>query len=196
MGQEFSVSNPFAKINILRIVKDHISTFKNYGESTISKFDVLFFFVGPLLVSLFLVFSLKAQLTSELANLLITVFSIFAGLLFNLQILMFDAIGKVSNIESLPANLNNQSSLTRRMSLLESVSFNISFEVLLCLSGVLLLATSTVFRESKIQYIFSMASFYVVISFSLTLAMVLKRVHGMLSDEIRTQKELLRNRKK
>ena len=186
------MSNPLAKINVFRIVKDHISTLKDYGKSKVSTFDLLIFFLCPMFVSVALVL-FDVRLTTELASLLITVFSIFAGLLFNLQILMFDVIGKVSNTEALPETLNNWRSLNRRMLILESVSFNISFEVLLCLSGVVLLAVSTLFKNLTIQTIVSAAAFYIVILFSLTLAMVLRRVHGLLSDEIKIQKEIIKN---
>ena len=191
-GARTLMSNPLAKINVFRIVKDHISTLKDYGKSKVSTFDLLIFFLCPMFVSVALVL-FDVRLTTELASLLITVFSIFAGLLFNLQILMFDVIGKVSNTEALPETLNNWRSLNRRMLILESVSFNISFEVLLCLSGVVLLAVSTLFKNLTIQTIVSAAAFYIVILFSLTLAMVLRRVHGLLSDEIKIQKEIIKN---
>lgn len=188
--------NPLAKVNVFRIVKDHVSTLKNYGASKVSTSDIVIFFILPLAASGCMVFVFDMELDSDLANLLITVFSIFAGLLFNLQVLMFDAIGKVSSTENLPSGINQKNSFRRRMILLESVSFNISFEVLLCLLGVLLLAISTLFKGSIASSIFSTASFYVVILFSLTLAMVLRRVHGMLSDEIQIQKEILRSKNK
>lgn len=183
--------NPLTKLNIFRILNDHISTLKDYGKKRVSLFDAFTFFVFPALVSAVLVF-FNIRLSAEFANLLITVFSIFAGLLFNLQILMFDVIGKVSDTKMLPTGLNSQQSLNRRLFLLESVSFNISFEVLLCLFGVLLLAISTLFQNSLVQIIVSVTAFYVVILFSLTLAMVLRRIHGLLSDEIRIQKEIIR----
>ena len=99
------MSNPLAKINIFQIITDHVATLKDYGRPRISKFDIFLFFIVPLLGSSLLV-ALKIQLNNALVNLLITVFSIFAGLLFNLQVLMFDVIGKVSNTENLPDTLS------------------------------------------------------------------------------------------
>lgn len=186
------MGDAFSKINILKIVIDHISTLKDFGRSKISRFDIFIFFIFPFLLSAFLIY-FKVNLNNELANLLITVFSIFAGLLFNLQILMFDIVGKVSDVETLPDSLVSKQSLNRRISILESVSLNISFEILLCILGVLVLATSTLSQKSAFQVLFSLIVFYIVILFALTLAMVLKRVHALLTDEIEIQKRKIKN---
>lgn len=186
------MSDAFSKINILKIVTDHVSTLKDFGRSKISKSDVFIFFILPFFLSALLVY-LKINLNSELANLLITVFSIFAGLLFNLQILMFDIVGKVSDVKDLPSSLVSRQSLSRRISILESVSLNISFEILLCILGVLVLAISTLSKSLAFQILFSLVVFYIVILFALTLAMVLKRVHALLTDEIEIQKRKIKN---
>lgn len=190
-GAKFLMSNPLAKLNIFRILKDHISTLKDYGKNKLSFFDLLTFFLLPAIVSSLLV-NFDIRLSTEFSTLLITAFSIFAGLLFNLLVLVFDVIGKVSSTEKLPVSLSSQQSLDRRISILESVSFNISFEILLCLFGVLLLSISTLFQNNFVQVVSSILSFYVVILFALTLAMILRRVHGLLNDEIRIQREIIK----
>lgn len=187
------MSNPLVKINVLPIFKDHFYTLRNYGKEKVSKLDSFLFFFFPLLISAVLYY-FNIHLTNSFANILITVFSIFAGLLFNLQILMFDAIGKVSSAEMLPEIFASQQSLNVRISLLETISLNVSFEILLCLSGVLILAASTLFKNMVAQAIFSVISFYIIIVFSVTLAMVLKRVHALLKNEIAIQKGILKNR--
>lgn len=184
--------NDFSKINILKIVIDHVSTLKDFGRSKISRFDVFVFFISPLILASSLVY-FRTILNSELANLLITVFSIFAGLLFNLQILMFDIVGKVSDTAGLPGSLASTQSLHRRISILENVSLNISFEILLCIFGVLVLAVSTLSKNLVFQIFFSLIIFYIVSLFALTLAMVLKRIHTLLIDEIKIQKAKIKN---
>lgn len=186
------MSSPLAKINIFQIIVDHVATLKDYGRPKTSKFDIFLFFIVPLLGSTLLVV-LKIQLNNDLVNLLITVFSIFAGLLFNLQVLMFDVIGKVSNIENLPDTLSSQQSLHRRITILENVSMNISFEILVSILGVLFLAISTLSSNPIFQKVVSVIGFYIVILFSLTLAMVLKRVHVLLGDEVKIQKHIIQN---
>jgi len=184
------MSNPLAKINIFQIVFDHIVTLKDYGRTRVSRFDLFFFFTFPLLASLILVL-FRIQLNKDLVNLLITAFSIFAGLLFNLQVLMFDVIGKISNFDKRSDTLSTNQSINRRITILQSVSMNISFEILVCILGVLFLAISTLSSNLYFQKIFSVIGFYIVILFALTLMMVLKRVHVLLVDEVKIQKEII-----
>lgn len=186
---ERGMSNSFSKINVFKILQDHISTLKDYGQDSISKFDIFLFFILPLIISLLLI-CFRVYLNDDLTSLLITSFSIFAGLLFNLQILMFDIVCKLSNMDNLPKHLVTQRSFQRRITLLEYVAYNISFEILLCLSGVLFLAFSSLHDELLFQAIFSLAVFYIVFLFSLTLAMILRRVHGLIRDEIQIQKDI------
>jgi F0F1-type ATP synthase assembly protein I len=177
----------FDKINVVRIIADHVATFKDYGQTKTSSWDVFLFFVFPLIVG-FILILLGVRLSANLVSLFITVFSVFAGLLFNLQILMFDIVGKASNIKSLPPSLQTSRSIHRRIDALEHVSRNISFEILLSLISVILLPVSTLFLDKISTIVFSFLVFYLVILFTLTLLMVLKRIHGLLSDEIATQR--------
>lgn len=176
----------FSKINVSVIVSDHFQTLKDFGHSSISIFDIFIFFVLPILLSVLLVLS-GFRLTTELVGLLITAFSIFAGLLFNLLILMFDIIGKVSSLDHLPDELQTKQAFTRKITILQNVSYNISFEILICLSGVILLALTGLPHNEVFGTITSLLVFFVVIIFSLTLAMILRRVHGLIVDEIDTQ---------
>jgi len=171
----------FDKISIAKIVGDHVNTLKDYGSSKYSKPDIILFFFVPFIISAASVY-FGLLLNKDLVGILINVFSIFAGLLFNLLVLLYDVISKISN--SVKSKQSNQ----LKINLLEQVFSNISFEILLSLFNVILLAVSTLFNSKIVNSTFSFLIFYLVILFTLSLLMVLKRVHKLLSDEIREQK--------
>lgn len=171
----------FDKISIARIISDHISTLKDYGNSKYSKPDIILFFFIPFLISAASVY-FGLRLNKDLVGILINVFSIFAGLLFNLLVLLYDVISKISG------SAKSKQSTRLKIDLLEQVFSNISFEILLSLINVILLAISTLFDSKIANSSFSFFVFYLVILFTLSLLMVLKRVHKLLSDEIRDQK--------
>jgi hypothetical protein len=81
------------KINVFRIFKDHITTLKKYDNAKISKRDITLFFVLPILISIILVY-MRILLNDNGINILITSFSIFMALLFNLLLLIYDIVCK------------------------------------------------------------------------------------------------------
>ncbi|MGF1981013.1 MAG: hypothetical protein RMY30_036250 [Nostoc sp. CmiSLP01] len=172
----------FSKINVLDIVKNHIDTLKDYNVTSYSIFDIFFFFIFPFLLSVFFVY-LQIRLNKDLVGILINVFSIFAGLLFNLLILIYDVISKIVKSNNPNPNVDKL-----KIDTLEHLYFNISFEILLSLFIVILLSVSTLFTNSIANLIFSIFVFSFVITFSLTLLMVLKRVNKLLSHEIKVQR--------
>jgi len=173
----------FSKINISGIIKNHFGTLKNYGSNNYSVSNILLFFVAPLASSIVAVYAFKLSLNKDVIGILINVFSIFAGLLFNLLVLVYDVISKVVKPNSTFQSNN------LKINLLEEIYFNISFEILLSLFNVLLLAFASLFQQELINSILSIFVFWFVILFSLTLLMVLKRVHKLLSDEIEQQRK-------
>jgi hypothetical protein len=176
----------FSKINISGIIKDHLGTLKNYGSNSYSVSNILLFFVLPFVFSIVFVYVFDLSLNKDVIGILINVFSIFAGFLFNLLVLVYDVISKVVKATSTP--LANQ----HKINLLEEIYFNISFEILLSLVNVLLLAFASLFQQKLISPILSIFVFWFVILFTLTLLMVLKRVHKLLSDEIEQQRQTLK----
>ncbi|MFN6539343.1 MAG: hypothetical protein RM021_023735 [Nostoc sp. EkiNYC01] len=174
----------FSKINVLEIVTNHLSTLKEYGASKNSLSDLFLFFLVPFIISLGVVF-LRIVLNKDLIGILINVFAIFAGLLFNLLVLVYDAASKaVKSSNSSQAN-------SLKLEILEQIYFNISFEILLSLLIVVMLSISIMFNNGLANSVFSVFVFFLVISFTLTFLMVLKRVNKLLSQEIEQQKKSL-----
>jgi len=182
----------FEKINIVKIISDHMATLKDYGKSRYSKLDLFLFFILPLVISGASVYY-GVALNKDLVGILINVFSIFAGLLLNLLVLMYSVISNAVKLAKESDPPTPEYAVRIKIDLLEQVFANISFEILLSSFNVILLAVSTLFSSDKANQIFSLLIFYLVVLFSLSLLMVLKRVHKLLSDEITEQRKALNN---
>lgn len=178
-GSEF-----FSKINVLEIFTSHLRTLKNYKQSSYSRADITVFFVFPLIFSSAVVFS-GFKLDKDLVGVLINVFAILAGFLFNLLVLVYEVTSRAVRV----GNTVQQNNLS--LDKLEEISSNVSFEVSLAIINVLLLAASSAFLEGVPNVVFSLIIFYLVTLFTLTLFMVVKRVHKLLLEEIQYQRKSL-----
>ncbi|KYC44579.1 MAG: hypothetical protein APG10_01603 [Candidatus Methanofastidiosum methylothiophilum] len=206
------------KINITNIIKDHLNTLKdfrvvkknggNFKSAPYYKEDLLLFFALPLLTSILLLY-FDLLLNKELANVLITSLSIFAALLFNLLLLIYD-VNKKNNIIS-----------GDKHTLIGQIYSNISFSIFIAIITIIILIifflssghiynqcleinsnnttminNTTMVNAASINttclnysliatYLFSFTSYYLVVLFILTLFMILKRINLLLWDEIK-----------
>lgn len=177
------------KINIFRIVKDHINTLKDYETGTYYAWDFVIFFIIPLIISIILI-SYHVTIDRDMANALITSLSIFAALLFNLLLLIYDITRKdakrdVVKNTKVKTDLLKQIFCNISFSILVSV-FAISILLLIFLNmsvNICILERNISITDTQINRILSIAVYYLISSFILTLFMVLKRVHVLLKDE-------------
>ncbi len=163
----------FEKINVSGIVRDHVRTLKDYAANRVSAGDILLFFVLPALVSLLMVLVLHFSLDGAAINVLITSLSVFSALLFNLLILIYDLLRKERAAKPHSA---------LRIQFLDQISANISFSILvavLAIALVLLLFIKVEFPPWTAAL--NLAINFLVINFILTLLMVLKRVHVLIT---------------
>lgn len=162
------------KININRIICDHIKTFYNIrNERKISYFELFLFFLTPVLPSTFYVFILKKSITGEYVNIIIASCSIIAGFLFNLLALFYSIKQSVIikyGKESLKNKLINES--------ISNTAFNIIISFLIILS--LIFCDNSVHILSKL---FNFLSIYLSCIFLLTLAMILKRMYNVIISD-------------
>lgn len=181
----------FSKISVLSIVKDHIRTLVNNRTGKISYGDIFLFFLIPAVISVALVHK-DILLNDGLVNALITSFSIFSALLFNLLLLVYDIAGK-------SAEQNNQSKLTdpveirkvtQRRELLREIYINVSFSILI--STIIVVVLLTYFLKPNncniwainicsLQWLLALVIYYFSSQFLLTLFMVLKRIYLLLA---------------
>ena len=165
----------FDKINIIKIVKDHISTLKDYRTDKYKIGDFFLFFGIPFLIVVILVF-FNILLTSKLISLLITSLSIFAALLFNLLLLIYDVVQKAKN---------GSKNARIKIRFLKEVYSNISFCILIAVLSVAILILISIFNNiTTLIYFFNWIAYYLIILFLLTLLMILKRIHVLLYREV------------
>jgi hypothetical protein len=165
----------FDKINIIDIIKCHISTLKDYRTKKYSKCDLFLFFIFPLIVAGFIIL-FCGVISSNAVTLLTTSLSIFAALLFNLLLLVYNAIQKV--------NVTNNVEVKKEF--LKQIFQNISFAILVSVFAIILLIIYSLTGNNCILlYILTFLIFYMVTLFILTLMMILKRTHILFSEEIK-----------
>jgi membrane-associated HD superfamily phosphohydrolase len=164
----------FSKINFTIIIKDHWQTLRNYGDSKSSIGDFFLFVLFPLIFSGALVY-FKVTLNKDLVNTLVTALSVFAALLFNLLMLIYDIIKK--------GNDGDPEKQLKSIFLRQTYS-NISYAILISFFTIIVLLTFFIFQENKIATsIISFISITLLSNFLLTGLMVLKRVHFTLRKE-------------
>ena len=165
----------FDKVNVSRIVIDHVATFRDYSKDRCRPTDFLLFFGIPAANAGVLIY-FYGNIRPSLIGIVATSLSIFAALLFNLLLLVYDAMGKSGKLNG------NTDGLRRRF--LREVFSNISFAILVAISAIVsVLAVVIVNACSAADYVFSVLVYYLVTLFLLTLLMLLKRVHILLRHE-------------
>lgn len=160
------------KINVTQIIKDHVETLRNYNSLKLSHSDFFVFFILPALISFSLLYY-KICISNEARNILFTALSVFTALLFNLLLLVFDIIQKKEE---------NNGTITK-LKFLKEIYSNISFSILLSIVDIIVLAF-TFFNNDYIYYAANFLNYYILTLFILTILMILKRVHLLLSKEI------------
>jgi len=172
------------KINLWRLISDHLHTLVDYPNTRLSVGDAVLFFGSPVAlgaVCAALGFGFKADVLIGL----LTAFSIFAGLLLNLLVLVF------SYTQSAFENPNppDTTALIRRR-VVREIHANVSFAILISLA-VVVVATVALWvvrhyegsapRETGMVPTFLLVT--LAANFILTMMMVLKRMHLLISNE-------------
>jgi hypothetical protein len=165
-----------SKISFGSIVSDHWKTLQNNNTKHVSLVDICIFIVAPTALSATLCLC-GIVLSDTLSNILATAFSIFAALLFNLLLLVYDLLKK-EETSAVPNPL--------RQDLLDEVSKNISFSVLVSLLVIIFLIVSSIkIKAHWVEAVASGITFWFSTVFLLTLFMVLKRIHNLLVTTFR-----------
>lgn len=172
----------FSKFNIWSIVCDHFGTFRRYSTTTTAQGQlhiwdfVLFLGIPGALAPIVAVF--YGSLATALVPTVGTFLAIFAALLFNLLLLAYDLIRRSERAAYETAEI--------RKRLLREIVSNISFAVLVAISAIVLLLVLLLVEGCLwATYALSVAIYYLVPLFVLTLFMLLKRVYSLLLDDVK-----------
>jgi len=163
------------KINVYGIVRDNFRTFVHESDGTRSDWDIALFIVAPAIASALLLL-LKGVFGQATGGILITAYSIFAALLFNLLLLVYDIVKKSSN---------DMTSVKARF--LKQVYSNISYSVFVSIFLIAILLAYFVSLTSPrliiITYSLAFLVYALTANFLLTMLMILRRVHILLAKE-------------
>ena len=163
----------FSKIDVRCIVSDHLATLQDAATGRRMKTDYFVFFGLPIVVAFCLAFVLNLSLNQGAVGILVTSLSIFAALLFNLLLLIYDVVRKVE-----------RGSQGLKETFLSQIYSNISFAILVSIVSIIVLLVAYFdLNGSCFALATSFAVYYLVTLFILTLFMILKRVHILLSRE-------------
>ncbi len=166
------------KVNITKIVRDHLGTFKDNSTGRYRPLDFLLFFLVPLFVAVGFV-GLLGSLPTNLVGVIATSLSIFTALLLNLLLLAYNI---ARNSES-PRDERVQE---MKENLFHEIFSNIAFAVLVALVTVVSVLVFGAMNECASLLVSNMLSsviYYLGTLFLLTLLMLLKRVYTLLSNE-------------
>src|SRR5215831_11060237 len=111
-----------SKINPFRIISDHFRTLKEHGSTSMGIGDVFIFLLIPLILA-GVGFWRQINFKAETINIIVTAFSVFAALLFNLLMLIYGLVQRKDD--------SNESRL--KAAFLKEIYSNISFTVFVSL---------------------------------------------------------------
>lgn|SRR5574341_829090 len=160
------------KIDIRDIIRDHFATLTDNESGRRSIADQFLFFGVPVLGSGALLV-LEICPSDTAVNVLITSLSIFAGLLFNLLVL----IAGLADRRSAPTGEADSRLMMR------SIYSNIAYALLVSLVTLVPLGFYAMTVDATVRTVLAGVAYFLLGHFMLTLLMVLKRMHALLSHE-------------
>lgn len=167
------------KINVLRIIMDHFSTLRDYRTGKLSVSDLGVFVGLPFLLGA-AVWWWHFNFDANVLNGMLAAFSIFAGLLLNLLVLVCLFAGNPRFVGA------DAATATRRKLMLE-IHENLSFSILVAFAVAVLslvgLCQIKYMKATDSHPLISIPTTILLGNFILTLLMVLKRIHILLSTE-------------
>lgn len=167
------------KINIFRIIRDHLSTLRNYQTKRQRPGDILLFFVLPGILCAALMY-FDRRIGSSARTILSTGLAIFAGLLFNLLLLVADVAVRVESDDKRSSHRLARIELV----VLYELQANVAFAILLSLLALVSLISLELFETWEQRWILEAPIYYFSIVLFLTLLMVLKRAHAIMTKEV------------
>ena len=168
------------KINVIRIVSNHLETLRLYRSQNLSKKDLALFYLVPMVVSATAIYA-GYSLNDEVAGILLAAFAVLTGFLLNLLVFLYDMIQKSPSEKSEDPEINRINDL--RKIILKETYFNISY----CILVGLILTVFLVVGLISLRWVNCAASFIVfslVGNFLLTLLMVLKRFNVLIQEKL------------
>lgn len=169
------------KINIVGIIRDHISTLYDARNGNLSRTDVITFLVLPIFFSA-IAFHGNFSVKAEFYNVSITFFGIFIALLLNIQVAIFAIFQRKWDkpVDKKLADIQ-ESKISERNIILKELNANVSYLVLFCC--VTLLASVVFYALNWTAWLAPAIIVLLYCHFFLTLIMIVKRSHALFQME-------------
>lgn len=183
-----------SKINIWSIVIGHIKTLRDSSSEKVSFIDYVTFYGVPIVIAV--MFSmLGIKVTADANSLLVNFGAIFTALLLSVLVLVYDQGEKLRGVKFEPAQSHN---IELKKNLLEQLYFNICYAIVIAVALVFFCLLYTFLPDkglaisiSKYSFKFDVKLFLaspliliVVLNLLLTILMVVKRMHTLLTIKI------------
>ncbi len=166
------------KIDVRAILKGHIASLRDYGTGKRSKGDALLFVGVPsILAGVAAWRGLHLHLVA--INGLLTAYSIFVGLLFNLVLLVITFLERTQGSPT-------DSALHARKQLLREITANVSFSILGALVMVAIAIVALILAKDDKDSTGTAVTVVLVAgsaNFLLNLLMILKRMYALVTNE-------------
>jgi hypothetical protein len=169
------------KINIWAIIVNHISTLRDYSTQKYSVQDLVLFLGAPLAASSAGLY-FKWSFSVNALNALLAAFSIFAGLLLNLLLLVY-----TFSSEGIQPNALAKVKTQFVRELQDNIAFSVLisvFIVVFALAAIMRVKADNSINSDWIEISITSVVLYFMSNFLLTLLMILKRIHAMLNERL------------
>jgi fatty acid desaturase len=173
------------KIDVRKIIAGHVETFRDYATKERSRSDLILFLGTPLVVMAAALWW-HFDFSVSVVNSLLSAFSIFAGLLFNLLVMV------LSFLQAGRGN-NSERQLSIRREVLRQITANLSFSILTSLAIIILAIVALALVPKGEDYIPRWGTAVILVgsvNFGLTLLMVLKRMYDLMINEVERSREM------
>lgn len=149
------------KIRNKMLIKNFFAVFKSYKTKKTSAYDIVCFFVFPLVISVCIIFGFNFVFSNNIANALLTVFSILFTLLFGIMSL-------------LTSTLNSQDKIKKQIS--REAFTGVSFSLTQSLFILVLLVIYMTLKEIEFDIICYKIITGIIIALSINMVMILLMV--------------------
>ena len=166
------------KINVSQIIVDHVRTLRSDATGKVHWSDYLLLLLIPSLVSVLPIY-FQTELKESAVTLLMAAFSIFAGLLINVLVLIYTVAIRLED----SINSSDEDRYRLERDFIKQIFANVSFSILISVLIVLILFVSSV-SPKAINIAGAAVCTFLIVEFTLTLLMSLKRLHVLLANRI------------
>lgn len=181
-----------SKINVIDIIKGHVSALKNSGSNELSKLDLFTFFGVPVIFAL-IGMTFGYNLSSDVIDIFVNFGSIFTALLLSVLVLIYDQENKLDDKKS---SSKNVPFYDEKKIILNDLYFSICYCVVASMALVFVSTLDSIFvycHEINVNdfsleidlnsYLFTPICIFLAVNIILTILMIVKRMHMLLTTQ-------------